>query len=131
MDRRHVSGVFARGEYSAMIKSKLDDYYSATCAARYRGGPFHRDGKYKLAHGSVAFAFTLVGTSLTGSLEPFNSIPSSHVNWDTLWKLWACGIGEQIRVIITRINRFRVWNFEFCYQVVNKQMNTCSECSIV
>lgn len=83
-----VSGVFARGEYSAMIKSGLDDYYSATCAARYerRAFPF-RDGKYKLAHGSVAFAFYPgLNAPLTGSLEPFNSIPSSPVNWDTLWK---------------------------------------------
>lgn len=39
-NRRHVSGLFARVEYSAMIKTVLDDYYSATCAARYRGGPF-------------------------------------------------------------------------------------------
>lgn len=91
-----------------MIKSELDDYYSATCAARYRGGPFHRDGKYKLAHGSVAFAFTLAGTPLTGSLEPFNSTPSSPLIGTPRGNLWARGIGEQTRVIIPRISRFRV-----------------------
>lgn len=90
-NRRHVSGLFARVEYSAMIKTVLDDYYSATCAARYRGGPFHRDGKYKLAHGSVAFAFTLVGTLLTGSLESFNSTPFSPLIGTSCGHLWVCG----------------------------------------